>query len=305
MGKHRQEDRHTPMSAASENSPDHSTPEKSGPGQGKPLRNKVLAAVVATGAFVAIGQPLAANAGGGDDRPFEPVAAQQNLGQAVNGDRQQPVDAPEILKSKAAADAAAEQAKMQKAQAMQQERERAEAERAEQARVEQERQQQAEAERQQQAEAEAQQQQEAEAQQAAASSNQAGATNSSGYAKPAEGEFTSGYGQRSGSSHNGIDVANSIGTPIYSTTGGEVINAGSASGFGQWVRVQHDDGTITVYGHVDTIDVSEGQQVEAGEQIATMGNKGQSTGPHLHFEVIEGGSKINPVPWLEERGISY
>lgn len=304
MGKHRKEDRHTPMSEASENSPDHSTPEQPSTGQGKPMRNKVLAAVVATGAFVAIGQPLAANAGGEEDRAFAPMAAQQNLGQAVDGDRQQPVRPPEILKSQAAADAEAEQAKMQKAQEMQQAREKAEAERAEQARAEQERQQ-AEQERQQQAEAERQQQQEAEAQQAAASSNEAGATNSSGYAKPAEGEFTSGYGQRSGSSHNGIDVANSIGTPIYATTGGEVINAGSASGFGQWVRVQDNDGTITVYGHIDTIDVSQGQQVEAGEQIATMGNKGQSTGPHLHFEVIEGGSKINPVPWLEERGISY
>ncbi len=303
MGKHRKEERHTPMSETSENSPDHSTSEQPNTGNGKPLRNKVLAAVVATGAFVAIGQPLAANAGGEEDRPFAPLAAQQNLGQAVDGDRQQPVQPPEILKSQAAADAEAEQAKMQKAQEMQQARERAEAERAEQARAEQERQQ-AEAERQQQEEAK-RQQQEAEAQQAAAASNQAGATNSSGYAKPAEGEFSSGYGQRSGSSHNGIDVANSVGTPIYSTTGGEVINAGQASGFGQWVRVQHDDGTITVYGHIDTIDVSEGQQVDAGQQIATMGNKGQSTGPHLHFEVIEGGSKINPVPWLEERGISY
>ena len=69
-------------------------------------------------------------------------------------------------------------------------------------------------------------------------------------------------------------------------------------------QVQHDDGTITVYGHVNTIDVSVGEQVKAGDKIATIGNKGQSTGPHLHFEVIQGGSKINPLPWLQQHGIS-
>ncbi|MEB3372263.1 M23 family metallopeptidase [Saccharopolyspora mangrovi] len=101
----------------------------------------------------------------------------------------------------------------------------------------------------------------------------------------------------------GIDIANSIGTPIYSVAPGEVIDAGPASGFGMWVRVKHDDGTVTVYGHVNTIVAEEGQRVGAGEQIATMGNRGQSTGPHLHFEVHEDGTKINPLPWLRERGI--
>uniref|UniRef100_UPI003D81C684 Peptidase, M23 family n=1 Tax=Streptococcus thermophilus TaxID=1308 RepID=UPI003D81C684 len=120
---------------------------------------------------------------------------------------------------------------------------------------------------------------------------------------PAEGRFTSGYGPRWGRMHNGIDIANGIGTPIYSVMDGTVINAGPAQGFGKWVRVRHDDGTITVYGHVHSFNVSVGQRVTAGEQIAEMGNEGQSTGPHLHFEVRPGGGDaIDPVPWLKERG---
>ena len=122
--------------------------------------------------------------------------------------------------------------------------------------------------------------------------------------KPAEGTFTSGFGMRWGAMHNGIDVANPVGTPIYSVMDGTVINAGPAQGFGKWVRVRHDDGTITVYGHVHSFNVSVGQRVTAGEQIAEMGNEGQSTGPHLHFEVRPGGGNaIDPVPWLKDRGI--
>jgi murein DD-endopeptidase MepM/ murein hydrolase activator NlpD len=123
--------------------------------------------------------------------------------------------------------------------------------------------------------------------------------------KPAEGTFTSGFGARWGTTHYGADIANSIGTPILSAMDGVIIEAGPAPGFGLWVRVQHTDGTITIYGHVNEILVSEGQQVQAGQQIATMGNRGQSTGPHLHFEVwINGSQKIDPVAWLGERGIS-
>jgi murein DD-endopeptidase MepM/ murein hydrolase activator NlpD len=124
------------------------------------------------------------------------------------------------------------------------------------------------------------------------------------FVRPAEGRLTSGFGARWGTTHFGMDIANSIGTPIVSAADGTVIEAGPASGFGLWVRVQLDDGTINVYGHVDTYSVREGQRVKAGEQIARMGNRGQSTGPHLHFEVWEaGGRKINPNPWLIEHGV--
>ncbi|MCA1675666.1 MAG: M23 family metallopeptidase [Actinobacteria bacterium] len=121
---------------------------------------------------------------------------------------------------------------------------------------------------------------------------------------PTVGRLTSGFGARWGTSHNGIDIANSIGTPIYATTDGVVVESGPASGFGRWVRVEHSDGTISVYGHINESLVSEGQHVAAGEQIATMGNRGQSTGPHLHFEIwLDGTEKINPLSWLRSNGV--
>ncbi|MGH3520345.1 MAG: M23 family metallopeptidase [Haloechinothrix sp.] len=124
--------------------------------------------------------------------------------------------------------------------------------------------------------------------------------------KPTVGVLTSMFGARWGGSHYGIDIAGPIGTPIYSVADGTVLEAGSASGFGLWVRIQHDDGTVTVYGHMNSYSVSAGQQVKAGEQIAEIGNRGQSTGPHLHFEVWQGdgGMKIDPIGWLNARGVS-
>lgn len=121
----------------------------------------------------------------------------------------------------------------------------------------------------------------------------------------ASGNFTSGFGARWGVQHLGIDVAAPIGTPIYAVADGTVLEAGPASGFGMWVRLLHDDGTVTIYGHIDTATVSQGQRVMAGDQIATVGNRGFSTGPHCHFEVwLNGVDKIDPVPWLASRGIS-
>ncbi|MFJ1459913.1 M23 family metallopeptidase [Nocardia sp. N2S4-5] len=125
------------------------------------------------------------------------------------------------------------------------------------------------------------------------------------YTKFAYGNFTSSFGFRWGAPHEGVDIAAPIGTPIYAVEDGTVIDAGPASGFGMWVRLRHDDGTVTVYGHVDTTTVSVGQRVMAGDQIATVGNRGFSTGPHCHFEVHpHGGSAIDPLPWLASRGIS-
>lgn len=126
-----------------------------------------------------------------------------------------------------------------------------------------------------------------------------------GVARPAEGTFTSGFGPRWGSFHSGIDIANAPGTPIYAAMAGTVIDSGPASGFGNWIRIQHDDGTITVYGHMQTLAVSVGQRVAAGEYIAGMGSLGFSTGSHLHFEVHPGGgAAVDPQAWLAARGIS-
>ncbi|MCK8675546.1 M23 family metallopeptidase [Rhodococcus sp. HM1] len=122
---------------------------------------------------------------------------------------------------------------------------------------------------------------------------------------PAIGTFTSNFGARWGTLHAGVDIAGPIGTPILAVADGVVIDSGPASGFGLWIRLQHADGTVTVYGHIDQTLVTVGQQVMAGDQIATMGNRGFSTGPHLHFEVhLNGTDKIDPVPWLATRGIS-
>jgi murein DD-endopeptidase MepM/ murein hydrolase activator NlpD len=124
------------------------------------------------------------------------------------------------------------------------------------------------------------------------------------FVAPTVGTLTSSYGARWGTMHWGIDVANRIGTPIVSAADGVVVEAGPASGFGLWVRVEHADGTTTIYGHIDRALVKEGQRVKAGQQIATMGNRGHSTGPHLHFEVWSAsGQKLNPLTWLRNNGV--
>ncbi|MGY4101159.1 M23 family metallopeptidase [Nocardia sp. R16R-3T] len=123
--------------------------------------------------------------------------------------------------------------------------------------------------------------------------------------RPIDGVLTSNFGMRWGALHAGLDFADPIGTPIAAVTDGTVIDAGPASGFGLWVRVRQDDGTIGIYGHVNDILASVGQQVRAGDIIATVGNRGFSTGPHLHYEVhADDGSPIDPMPWLGARGIA-
>ncbi len=120
------------------------------------------------------------------------------------------------------------------------------------------------------------------------------------------GRVTSGFGARWGSQHRGLDIAAPIGTPIHAPLAGEVIASGPASGFGLWVRVRHDDGTVTTYGHVNRSLVRVGDEVRAGQRIAEVGNRGRSTGPHLHLEVdTPGGSKVDPRPWLDARDINY
>ncbi|GAA5043796.1 hypothetical protein GCM10023318_05830 [Nocardia callitridis] len=122
--------------------------------------------------------------------------------------------------------------------------------------------------------------------------------------RPVAGPISSGFGSRWGTAHNGIDFADQLGTPIHSVSNGTVIEAGPASGFGLWVRVAQEDGTTAVYGHVNEMFVSAGQQVRAGEVIATVGNRGQSTGPHLHLEIWDqGGTKVDPMPYLLAKGV--
>ncbi|WP_433786883.1 M23 family metallopeptidase [Actinomycetospora sp. CA-101289] len=133
-----------------------------------------------------------------------------------------------------------------------------------------------------------------------------GATTSGDFARPVAGRVTSNYGSRGGGTHYGLDVANRIGTPIRAAAAGTVISAGPASGFGMWVRVRHDDGTITVYGHINKAFVDVGQDVGAGDLIAEVGNRGRSTGPHLHFEAHSAeGKKLDPGRWLDQRDVGF
>jgi murein DD-endopeptidase MepM/ murein hydrolase activator NlpD len=118
--------------------------------------------------------------------------------------------------------------------------------------------------------------------------------------------LSSGFGSRWGRLHAGLDFAAPIGTPEKAAMDGVVLEAGPAGGYGLAVFIQHDNGDVTVYGHMEEILVSAGQVVRAGDTIALLGNRGHSTGPHLHFEVRLGGpngEKVDPLPYLRERGV--
>ena len=107
-----------------------------------------------------------------------------------------------------------------------------------------------------------------------------------GYAWPARGVLTSGYGWRWGRLHKGIDIAAPVGTPVFAAAGGRVISAGwNSGGYGNLVKLQHLDGSVTLYAHNNRVLVASGQEVSKGEQIAEMGSTGFSTGSHLHFEI--------------------
>jgi murein DD-endopeptidase MepM/ murein hydrolase activator NlpD len=118
--------------------------------------------------------------------------------------------------------------------------------------------------------------------------------------------MTTCFCMRWGTMHWGIDLAAPMGTPEYAAMDGVVVKAGPASGFGQAIYIQHANGDVTVYGHMEKMLVATGQVVHAGDEIALMGAEGQATGPHLHFEVHAGGmegQRIDPVAWLQERGV--
>lgn len=124
-----------------------------------------------------------------------------------------------------------------------------------------------------------------------------------GYIWPAKGTLTSGYGWRWGRMHKGIDIAAPIGTPVYAAASGKVISAGwSSGGYGNLIKIQHADGSLTYYAHNSKILVRTGQIVEQSQQIADMGNTGFSTGPHLHFEIHPSGSgATNPIALLPKK----
>jgi murein DD-endopeptidase MepM/ murein hydrolase activator NlpD len=123
------------------------------------------------------------------------------------------------------------------------------------------------------------------------------------YVRPDMGPLTSGFKWRWGRMHTGIDLAGPYGSPVRAVTAGTVIEADTESGYGNIVKLQHDDGVVTYYAHLSRILVDVGQRVTAGEFIAKEGDTGHSTGPHLHFEVRINDVPINPIPWLASHGI--
>jgi murein DD-endopeptidase MepM/ murein hydrolase activator NlpD len=123
------------------------------------------------------------------------------------------------------------------------------------------------------------------------------------YIWPAKGVLTSGFGQRWGRPHKGIDVANSTGTPVYASAPGVIEKAGwNNGGYGNVVDIRHPDGSMTRYGHNSKVLARQGQQVQQGETIALMGSTGFSTGPHTHFEIHPSGkAAVNPIAFLPKR----
>ena len=117
---------------------------------------------------------------------------------------------------------------------------------------------------------------------------------------PATGKITSGVGDRVSPMtgriefHSGLDIPNPTGTPVYAPGNGTVAAAGEMNGNGRTVVLNHGQGITTQYLHLSKINVNPGEQVRKGQQIAEVGSTGQSTSPHLHYEVRVNGVPIDP-----------
>lgn len=125
---------------------------------------------------------------------------------------------------------------------------------------------------------------------------------------PLRGWVTSEFGVRAnpvtgeGEMHRGIDIAAPIGREVVAPAAGEVLHVGKQPGFGDVVVLGHGEGVTTYYGHLDQELVVLGQTLEEGQVFARSGNSGQSTGPHLHYEVRRFGVPVDPRPYLPEMG---
>ena len=116
-------------------------------------------------------------------------------------------------------------------------------------------------------------------------------------------KITSGFGQRWGTMHAGVDFAAGIGTPVRAVKAGKVELAAWHGGYGKAVVINHGNGVRTLYGHNSKLLVRPGQVVKTGQPIALVGSTGQSTGPHLHLEVMVNYHNVDPLPWLKARGV--
>ena len=132
-----------------------------------------------------------------------------------------------------------------------------------------------------------------------------GTVGGQGWSAPASGPISSGYGPRWGGWHYGTDFAPPCDAPIWAAAAGTVTFAGPAAGYGNWIKISHDQGVVTTYGHMFTagVLVHTGDVVQAGQQIGRVGTAGDSTGCHLHFEVLTQGTYTDPLPFLAQRGV--
>lgn len=116
-------------------------------------------------------------------------------------------------------------------------------------------------------------------------------------------KITSAFGKRSApmagasSDHKGVDFSAAAGTGVLAAAAGKVIKSAYDSAKGNYIQIQHSNGDISEYEHLNTLGVRSGQTVTAGQKIGTVGSTGTSTGNHLHFGVIQNGKYINPLTW--------
>jgi len=124
--------------------------------------------------------------------------------------------------------------------------------------------------------------------------------------RPAFGAFTSGFGVRLNpvrgrvKMHEGLDIANMAGTPIFATANGVIKYAAEKPGYGRIVIIDHGYGVETWYGHTRKILVKRGDHIRRGAEIALMGSSGHSTGSHCHYEVRINGTPVDPLPYIFE-----
>jgi murein DD-endopeptidase MepM/ murein hydrolase activator NlpD len=144
---------------------------------------------------------------------------------------------------------------------------------------------------------------------AKACANDAGtAAQAPGFIHPAPGKLMTAFGQRihpllnARKDHNGIDYFAEVGDPIVAAASGEVRFAENKGQFGIAIEIRHDAGWQTFYAHLSRPDVRSGDCVKVGDPIGAAGNTGFSTGPHLHFEILQNGALVDPASLLDMTG---
>ncbi len=118
------------------------------------------------------------------------------------------------------------------------------------------------------------------------------------FINPTQGVLTSSFGERWGRQHDGIDIGAEYDTEILAAAAGVVTYAAEMGGYGNYIVIDHENGFETAYAHCASLLAARGERVEKGQTIALVGSTGNSTGPHLHFEVKLNGELCNPLDYV-------